>query len=144
MTVETPAITADPEAPRLARFAYARVLRVLVPAVFGLCALAFLVYVAALVKPLVPLGQSHRIWSMSAGEALRAQGLHAGWGWLKNWRFSDTFCLAALGLLTVITPLACAAATIQYLRRREWVLAVVALAQFALLAFVLSGQVVAR
>jgi hypothetical protein len=129
-----------PVLPR-ARVVYARVLAVCCPVVLALMVLAFALYISGLLPPAVPLADLPGLWTRSAGAALDAVGVQPGWGWLAQWRCGDVLCLAALALLTLGTPIACSAAMVQYLRRREYTLGVIALLQTLVLLAAMSGLI---
>lgn len=134
------------DAPELkrARHVYARVLAMVVPVAFSLTVLTFLLYVSGIVEPVVPLKDVQELWTAGAHSALDAAGLEAGFSWMLQWKSADTMCLIALALLASATPVACFAAGIQYLRRREWALGIIALVQMAILGVAMSGLVVAH
>ena len=130
------------ESPRRPRFIYARILKALLPSAFTLCALSFLLYLSGLVAPLVALRDMHTVWKLDAASALRATGLTPGWSWLSHWYASDMLCMIALALLAAVTPIACAFTSVQYFRRNERALGLIALLQFIILTAAMSGILV--
>lgn len=130
--------------PQRARHVYARVLLLLVPLAFGLTAMAFLLYITGVLTPLVAMAETARLWAMGAGDALTSAGLEPGWDWVTRWYRADMLCLVALALLASATPIACAFASVQYFRRREWALGIIASVQVLILAIAMSGLVVAE
>ncbi len=125
-----------------ARHAYARTLELVVPVAFVIALLTFILYVTGILEPLVTLPAAAKAWGMAAHEAHRFLGLEPGWGWLSKLRYADMLCLLSLALLATATPLACAVALIQYIRRREWIPSVIAFLQICVLALAMSGLVV--
>ncbi|MBD3241714.1 MAG: hypothetical protein GF331_14075 [Chitinivibrionales bacterium] len=130
--------------PERARHVYARVLLVFVPTAFGLTAMAFLLYITGALDPLISMAETARLWALGAGEALDVTGMEPGWDWLTRWYRADMLCLVALALLASATPVACAFASVQYFRRREWALGIIASVQVIILAIAMSGLVVAE
>jgi hypothetical protein len=126
----------------LARVPYARVLAVCCPVVLALIVIAFVLYMTGLLPSLLPVADLPSLWAQGAGATLDVAGLETGWAWLPHWHRGDILCLASLALLAMGTPLACLAATIQYLRRREYVLSIIAFVQVLILLAAMSGLIV--
>jgi len=128
--------------PARARVAYGRVLALCCPLVLALMVVAFALHVSGLVPSVVPLAALPGMWTQGARAVLDSLGVGPGWGWLAHWRQSDMLCLAALALLTLGSPIACAAAAVQYVRRHEYALGIIAILQVLVLLAAMSGLIV--
>lgn len=125
-----------------ARIPYARILAVFCPVVLAIMILTFLLYIAGTLPPFVAIANIPHLWVGSAADALRETGIESGWGWVRHWSRGDMLCVFTLALLSMGSPIACAASMIQYARRGEVALAVIACVQVLILFAAMSGLIV--
>ena len=82
-----------------AQMAYARSLLWGTRLGLGLLIAFFLLYIAGLLEPQVPIDQLPRHWSKPASDLLAATGTRAGWDWAAALPRADMLVLAAIGFL---------------------------------------------
>ncbi|HYP68038.1 MAG TPA: hypothetical protein VEP67_07260 [Thiobacillaceae bacterium] len=98
---------------------YARVLGAGVQVGFVLLVVSFLLYMAGVLKPLVPLDQVPKYWGLSAAEYVKATGTPTGWAWLKLIAKGDMLNLVGIVVLAGISAVSTLAVLPIFTRRRE-------------------------
>jgi len=101
---------------------YARWLEVGTHAGFVVLIFTFLIYVFALLDPLVPPQELTRLWSLPVDRYVAATGAPTGWGWLRFLDRGDYLNFVGITVLASIT-IACYARIIPLLPRMQAALA---------------------
>jgi hypothetical protein len=107
----------------------------------GLLALsvAFVLYVAGALDPVVPFDRLPAVWGLPVDRYLAATGWPSGWGWLASLGRADCLSLGGVALLCSVT-IACYARILpELVRRGERVQAALAALQIAILLAAASG-----
>lgn len=100
---------------------------------------AFLLYVAGIVEPFVPLERLPQLWTLPAARFAEATGAPGGWGWLALLGRADYLNLAAVALFALVT-LACYVRIVPLLfQSGERLQGAIALAQVVVLAAAAAG-----
>ena len=124
---------------RAAAILYARILNWGTHAGLGLLALAFLAYAFGLVTPHVPIEQMPKLWSGPAPAYLQAAGLQPGWDWARFILRADMLALAAIAFLASCSIACLAVAARIFLGFGERTVAVICIAEIAVLVLAASG-----
>lgn len=127
-----------------ARVPYARILSAWCPSALGLIAIAFVLWLTGLAPRTLDPASYAQVRVEGAAAHLSALGTSPGWHWLSSLRTADLLCALSLALLAMGTPVACLAAAIQYVRRREGTLAAIALAQALVVLAAAAGLIVVK
>ena len=126
---------------RALRELYARWLDIATKAGFVISLVAFLLYAGRVLPPYIPLEELPRYWMLPVNQFVRATGAPSGWAWLGELRYSDGLNLLAVALLGLVTPLCYARLVPALIAERDWLQALLAVAQLAVLLAVASGVV---
>ena len=126
---------------RRLRELYARWLDLATKAGFVISLVAFLLYAGQVMPPYVPLDQLPRYWGLPVHQFIQATGAPSGWAWLGELRYGDGLNLLAIGLLGLVTPLCYARLVPALIAERDWLQALLAVAQLAVLLAAASGVV---
>lgn len=118
---------------------YAKVLQVATRIGLVLLVLSFFMYMSGLVSALVPVGQLPQLWQLSAREFVAATHAATGWEWLRLVGYGDVLNLAAIAFLAGVSGLCLLAVLPLLVRRRDWVHALVVVAQIAVLVLAASN-----
>jgi hypothetical protein len=119
--------------------AYARVLRWGVRLALIALAVTFALYLAGVLRPIVPTNELPGYWGLSAERYAEATGQPLGWGWIAMIGRGDVLPLTGVTLLVGLTIVAYARALPILLRRRDRTYLVIALAEIALLVLAATG-----
>lgn len=121
--------------------AYARLLGWGSSGGLALLVVAFLLYLAGVLPPLIDVARLPHVWTLSARDIAAQEGHPAGWQWLGLLHHGDIFNLLGIAVLAScsIVPLTAVAAL--YWRGRERVYAIVAAVQVCVLVLAASGLV---
>lgn len=82
---------------------YAKVLSAGVQAGFLLLVLSFVLYMAGVLEPLVPVDQLPKYWGLSAAEFVKATHTPTGWAWLAQVGKGDMLNLVGIVVLAGIS-----------------------------------------
>ena len=126
---------------RTLRELYARWLDIATKAGFVISLVAFLLYAGQVVPPYVALDQLPRYWNLPVHQFIQATGAPSGWAWLGELRYGDGLNLLAIGLLGLVTPLCYARLVPALVAERDWLQALLAVAQLAVLLAAASGLI---
>ena len=126
---------------RALRELYARWLDIATKAGFVISLIAFLLYVGHILPPYVALDELPRYWNLPVHQFIQATGAPSGWAWLGELRYGDGVNLLAVALLGLVTPLCYARLVPALIAERDWLQALLAVAQLAVLLAVASGVV---
>ena len=120
---------------------YARWLDIATKAGFVISLVAFLLYASKVLPPYVALEELPRYWILPVREFIQATGAPSGWAWLGELRYGDGINLLAIALLGLVTPLCYARLVPALIAERDWLQALLAVAQLAVLLGAASGLV---
>lgn len=82
---------------------YAKVLSIGVQAGFVILVVSFILYMAGMLTPLVPVDQLPKYWGLSAAEFAKATGMPTGWGWLAQIGKGDILNLLGIVVLASVS-----------------------------------------
>jgi hypothetical protein len=88
---------------------FAKVMSAGVKIGFVLLVVSFALYMAGVLKPLVPVDQVSHYWGLSAAAYAKATGTPTGWGWLKDAAKGDMLNyvgIVVLASVSIISTLA--------------------------------------
>jgi hypothetical protein len=120
------------------RRTYARALDIAAKAAFAFTLVAFSLYLTGVLPALVPLAELPRYWGLPVDGYLAATGVPREFEW-RLAGHGDVLNLAAMALLALVTPACYARLVPALLAQRDWLLALLALAQLAILLAAASG-----
>ncbi len=111
---------------------------------FGLTAIGLvaLTFVASLIPGLptrIPVREVPRYWHMSAAQYVQSTHMRTGWGWIAGIGDVDVLNLASLALLGSTLIFCFLAASIAYLRERDYHYAIFCAADAVILLIAASG-----
>ena len=112
---------------------YARWLDIATKAGFVISLVAFLLYAGKVLPPYVALEELPRYWILPVREFIEATGAPSGWAWLGELGYGDGINLLAIALLGLVTPLCYARLVPALIAERDWLQALLAVAQLAVL-----------
>jgi len=124
---------------RALRELYARWLDIATKAGFVISLAAFLLYAGQVLPAYVPVSELPRYWSLPVNQFIQATGAPSGWGWLGELGYGDGLNLLAIGLLGFVTPLCYARLVPALVAEQDWLQALLAVAQLAVLLAAASG-----
>ena len=124
---------------RALRELYARWLDIATKAGFVISLVAFLLYAGQLLPAYVPVSELPRYWTLPVNQFVQATGAPSGWAWLGELGYGDGLNLLAIGLLGLVTPLCYARLVPALVAERDWLQALLAVAQLAVLLAAASG-----
>ena len=118
---------------------YARWLDIATRAGFAISLCAFLAYVGGLLPAFVPLEDLPRYWALPVHRFIEVTGAPQGWAWLGELGYGDGLNLLAICLLGLVTPLCYARLVPALVAERDWLQALLAVAQLAVLLVAAGG-----
>lgn len=124
---------------RALRELYARWLDIATKAGFLISLVAFVLYAGRVLPPYIPLDELPRYWMLPVNQFVQATGAPSGWAWLGELRSGDGLNLLAIALLGLVTPLCYARLVPALIAERDWLQALLAIAQLGVLLAVASG-----
>jgi hypothetical protein len=99
----------------------------------------YVVYVAGILAPYVPLEEISVYWSMPVGHYIQEGDVPVGWGWLSLLGKGDFLNFLGIVLLAGLT-VACFLTLIPaYIKRKDWTFAAIAAAEVLVLCLAASG-----
>ncbi len=101
--------------------------------------ITFALYVFGIMKPFIPLEEIPRYWSMGVHDYLEEIGAHGGWTWLGKLGYGDFINFVGIVILAGVTIVCYVAIVPLLMRRKDYVYAVLALIEVAILALAASG-----
>jgi len=137
-------MTDNEQGRREAALLYARILAWGTRVGLAMLVLSFLAYAFGLVAPHVPIEEVPKLWSSPAPAYLQATGLQPGWDWARFVHRADMLSLAAIAFLASCSIACLAAAARIFFGIGERPVAVICLAEIAVLALAASGLLVAH
>ncbi len=105
----------------------------------GVLLITFVIYVT----DLLPLRITHealpRYWGLPVRDYLQAMQMSAGWAWLHHLGNGDVLALLGVAFLAGITLAAYLPLLVGFTRKRDWMNAVICVAEVGVLALAASG-----
>ena len=123
--------------------AYARVIAPGVVATLTLLVATFAIYVSGAGQADVPPEKMQKLWSKPCAEYRRTVGIDAGWAWVRHADKADYTNYLGICLLAGLVALGYLCILPVFLRKRQWPLALIALAQLLVLLVAASGVLLA-
>ena len=108
----------------------------------ALLVIGFLVYVAGLLDPHVPIERLPSLWGRPSAEFLRETGTGSGWGWIALVHRGDMLNLVGIAVLASCSIASLAAVIPIFRKRGERVFVAICVVQIAVLLFAASGFLV--
>jgi hypothetical protein len=106
---------------------------------FGALALSFAIYATGIVPAGIAPADLPRYWSLSAAEYVAATGAPTGWAWVARLGESDLLNFVGVAILGTVTIVCYARVLPAFWRAGERVLAVICIAEIAVLAVAAAG-----
>jgi len=118
---------------------YAKILNI--GMLIGLAGLvvAFIIYCAGILKPLIPLEKVQSYWILSVHEYLEQSGIQAGWAWFGNLQFGDMMNFLPIAFLSLLTIVCYIAIIPGLIRKKDTAYVVIAVLEIVVLAVAASG-----
>lgn len=107
----------------------------------ALMLITYVLYVTGIMDPYVSMDNVIKYWGLPVGQYLADNNVPTGWGWatlLSNGDFLNFLGIALLGGLTIVAYIPVIFA---YLKKKDFVFAVIALLEVLVLCFAASGIV---
>lgn len=107
----------------------------------GLVALAitYALYLTGLVSPHIPVTDLPKYWGMPVHDYLKATDIHAGWSWLGMLHRGDFLNFTGIVFLSAITILCYLAIIPSLIRKKDTILATIAVIEVLVLVLAASG-----
>ncbi|MDD5249409.1 MAG: hypothetical protein PHY45_10510 [Rhodocyclaceae bacterium] len=99
---------------------YAKVLSLGVQTGFLILVVSFILYMAGVLTPLVPVDQLPNYWGLSASEFAKATGTPTGWAWLALIGKGDVLNLLGIVVLASVSAVSTLAVLPIFARRGDW------------------------
>ena len=118
---------------------YAKILNI--GMLIGLAGLvvAFIIYCAGILKPLIPLEKVQTYWILSVHEYLEQSGMQAGWAWFGNLQFGDMLNFLPIAFLSLLTIVCYIAIIPGLIRKKDTAYVVIAVLEIIVLSVAASG-----
>jgi hypothetical protein len=101
--------------------------------------LTFVLYVAGIGSPLIPIRNLPQYWGLRAAEYLQRLGLERGWGWTRLMGFADFQNFLGVAMLAGLTILCYARILPIFIGRKDFTYAFIVGAEIVLLLLAASG-----
>lgn len=98
---------------------YAKVLSAGVQAGFAILVVSFVLYMAGVLAPVVPVDQLPRYWSLSAADFAKATGTPTGWDWIRQIGKGDMLNLLGIVVLASVSAVSTLAVLPIFARRND-------------------------
>ncbi len=118
---------------------YARWLDIGTKAGFAVSLIGMLVYLSGAVAPFVSMADLAARWGLPVGRFLQLSGVPTGWGWFRLLGYGDYLNFAGIALIASITTLCYLRVLPILIAHRDWLYALIAAAQIAVLLAAASG-----
>jgi hypothetical protein len=100
---------------------------------------AFIIYCAGILKPLIPLEKVQTYWILSVHEYLEQSGIQAGWAWFGNLQFGDMLNFLPIAFLSLLTIVCYIAIIPGLIRKKDTAYVVIAVLEIIVLSVAASG-----
>ncbi|MBE0449111.1 MAG: hypothetical protein IBX64_13645 [Actinobacteria bacterium] len=101
--------------------------------------ISFILYVAGIIAPKIPVGEVSNYWGMKSKQYLKVVNISDGWSWLGMYNYGDFINLFPIAFLAGITVVCYLAIVPTLLRKRDTIYAVLALLEVVVLVSAASG-----
>jgi hypothetical protein len=101
--------------------------------------ITFALYVFGIMEPYIPLEEISTYWSMGVHDYLQETSTSGGWSWLSRLNYGDFINFVGVVILAGVTIVCYIIIIPLLLRRRDFVYAVLAVIEVAILALAASG-----
>jgi hypothetical protein len=101
--------------------------------------IAFVIYVLGILTPKIPLEKIQLYWQMSVRDYLHESGMHAGWAWLKNLKYSDMLNFIPIAFLSALTIFCFMAIIPGLMRKKDTAYVMLAILEVIVLVVAASG-----
>lgn len=102
-------------------------------------AIAFALYVSGTLPSYVSPHELPELWTHETHEYIEKTGIPIGWGWINMVIYGDIFNLLALAFLAAITIICYMVVIPVFLKKRDFIYVVFALAEIVILLLAASG-----
>jgi hypothetical protein len=117
---------------------YARWLQTGSKIAFAFALIAFVLYLAGIPAPLLPLQDLPRLWTLSAAGMMREAHAPGGWSWIHFLRYGDYINVLAIALFPLLALICVARVIPDFLRQGERLQAALAILQVLVLLAALA------
>ena len=117
---------------------YARWLQTGSKIAFAFALIAFVLYLAGIPAPLLPLHDLPRLWTLSAADMMREAHAPGGWSWIHFLRYGDYINVLAIALFPLLALVCVARVIPDFLRQGERLQAALAILQVLVLLAALA------
>ncbi|MGQ9484342.1 MAG: DUF1634 domain-containing protein [Desulfosoma sp.] len=101
--------------------------------------ITYVIYVAGLANPHIPLDQLPHLWRLPVGDFLAQSGAPHGWGWALLLGKGDYLNFLGIALLGAMTIIAFATLIPAYVRQKDMAFLVIVIVEMAALLLAASG-----
>ncbi len=98
---------------------YAKVLNLGVQVGFILLVISFILYMAGILKPLVPVSQLPKYWGLPVSEFVKVTHAPTGWSWLADIAMGDELNMLGIAVLAGVSAISTVAILPFFARRGE-------------------------
>lgn len=101
--------------------------------------ITFIIYVAGILTPHIPVNDLPKYWSMPVKEYLKATGIHPGWAWLHLLGKGDFLNFLGIAFLSGVTILCYIRIIPIFFKKKDTVYGVLAIIEVLVLVLAASG-----
>ncbi len=101
--------------------------------------LTFMLYISGIVPPHIPKEQISKLWQLPVAEYLNAIGIESGWNWVFLIKKGDFLNFIGIVFLSGITIICFIGIIPIFLRKKDFIYALIAFLEVAVLVFAASG-----
>lgn len=109
---------------------------------FALMLITYAIYVLGILEPQVPMEDLIRLWSGSAADYRAAGNIPQGWGWLALLHKGDILNFTGIVTLAGLTIVCFLQLCVDFLRRKDHLMAILAALEILVLSLAASGLLV--
>ncbi len=122
-----------------AQLYYAKILNRLTLCGFAVLVLAFFIYILGILPVYVPMDKIPQYWTHSSHHYLQATNIQPGWAWLGKLNYGDFLVYLPIVFLAGITIVCYIGVLFKFIKSKENVLVVIAIAEVVVLLAAASG-----
>ncbi|RJQ44048.1 MAG: hypothetical protein C4534_07030 [Gaiellales bacterium] len=122
-----------------AQLAYAKLLDLGMKVGIVILLITFIIYIAGVMEPNVPVDKLPDYWEMKADEYVEVTGKATGWGWVKDLGKGDVLNSVGIAFLALVTIFCYLRVVPIMIRDKEIALLILILLEVAVLAAAASG-----
>jgi hypothetical protein len=104
-----------------------------------LMVISFAIYVSGTLPPFIDYDKLPELWVESTHHLIEETGLPTGWGWISMVGYGDFLNLLMLAFLAMLTIICYITVLPEFIKKREWIFATIAVAEIAILLLAASG-----